>query len=596
MHKLKNAKSFSKPQLLVFIIVFAAIGYLIFKSFAAPNPSLPGDLNNDNTVNITDMSILLSNYGTSNSTADINSDGTVNVLDMSILLSNYGRTISGASTINATTVTHTVDGQLSESDWNLSNSVAVTKMGTPNNTTTFGVMWDSNYLYLGAKVLDNSLKNDSTSCWDDDSVEFYIDANNNGGTSYDADDKQITQPWNDTALCGLQASTPGVLHVWTNVSGGYTVEIAVPWSSLGVTPSSGMTLGIDVCNNDDDDGGAAEIQTCWNGAGNDSQNPSAFGHMTLSGTPSGGGSGGGGGSTPPSGSYWSATSPFNTPIPANPQVRINYNTGPLVGLSGIGFNTKGWGAAFFDDQPNRPRVTVRTYDGKWAVDGFPVPAQLDAYVSAMAALSDSERHNDVVDGDKVWNLYDLSKNSSGVWQAGAMGVLRYGGSGVWNNNMGPWLGRASGFASTAGAVRKSEMDSGVVNHAITFGWPKDRIGPPISPAVTSDGSCTSNCAPMGSRLQLDPTLTDSQLMGMGISSYYLPLAHALQKYGGYIADSTSWMAIYAESWNNNGQVTNSWPSTGWYPASTKLVPYLRIVEPPAAPVLDDRTIFGLPHS
>jgi hypothetical protein len=50
----------------------------------------PADLNNDGTVNITDLSILLSNYNSSNATADINKDGTVNILDLSILLSNYG--------------------------------------------------------------------------------------------------------------------------------------------------------------------------------------------------------------------------------------------------------------------------------------------------------------------------------------------------------------------------------------------------------------------------------------------------------------------------------------------------------------------------
>jgi hypothetical protein len=86
---LKSSR-FSRPQLLIFIIAFSLIGYLIFKSFAAPNPNLPGDLNNDNTVNVTDLSILLSNYSTSNSAADINNDGTVNILDLSSLLSHYG--------------------------------------------------------------------------------------------------------------------------------------------------------------------------------------------------------------------------------------------------------------------------------------------------------------------------------------------------------------------------------------------------------------------------------------------------------------------------------------------------------------------------
>jgi len=90
--------SFSRTRLLVFIMAFGIIGIVIWRSFAASNPNLPGDLNNDNTVNITDLSVLLSNYGTASSSADINGDGTVNVLDMSILLSHYGQSYSGGST------------------------------------------------------------------------------------------------------------------------------------------------------------------------------------------------------------------------------------------------------------------------------------------------------------------------------------------------------------------------------------------------------------------------------------------------------------------------------------------------------------------
>ncbi len=52
--------------------------------------AVPGDLNSDGHVTITDLSILLSNYSTSNPAADINHDGTVNILDLSILLSHYG--------------------------------------------------------------------------------------------------------------------------------------------------------------------------------------------------------------------------------------------------------------------------------------------------------------------------------------------------------------------------------------------------------------------------------------------------------------------------------------------------------------------------
>lgn len=54
-------------------------------------PGKPGDLNNDSLVNVFDMSILLSNFGSSNAVADINHDGRVNVFDLSILLSNFGK-------------------------------------------------------------------------------------------------------------------------------------------------------------------------------------------------------------------------------------------------------------------------------------------------------------------------------------------------------------------------------------------------------------------------------------------------------------------------------------------------------------------------
>ena len=56
-----------------------------------PPAAIPGDCNHDSQVNITDLSILLSNYGAHTSTCDFNSDTTVTITDLSIQLSNYGR-------------------------------------------------------------------------------------------------------------------------------------------------------------------------------------------------------------------------------------------------------------------------------------------------------------------------------------------------------------------------------------------------------------------------------------------------------------------------------------------------------------------------
>ena len=74
------------------VAVFAIAGIVfIFQSFAA-NANLPGDVNSDNKVNLTDLSQLLSKWNTTDSNTDVNSDGKVNLQDLSLLLSNWNKT------------------------------------------------------------------------------------------------------------------------------------------------------------------------------------------------------------------------------------------------------------------------------------------------------------------------------------------------------------------------------------------------------------------------------------------------------------------------------------------------------------------------
>lgn len=58
---------------------------------ASPTPGAKlGDLNGDGKVDIFDLSVLLTNWNTAQSTSDINHDGIVNVIDLSIMLSHWG--------------------------------------------------------------------------------------------------------------------------------------------------------------------------------------------------------------------------------------------------------------------------------------------------------------------------------------------------------------------------------------------------------------------------------------------------------------------------------------------------------------------------
>jgi PKD repeat protein len=101
-HNLSNKgiahfSAISKVNLLAVALIFVAIGTIVLIRSFASNPNLPGDLNNDNIVNISDLSLLLSNYGSSSTVADINGDGTVNIADLSMLLSNYGKSYNGST-------------------------------------------------------------------------------------------------------------------------------------------------------------------------------------------------------------------------------------------------------------------------------------------------------------------------------------------------------------------------------------------------------------------------------------------------------------------------------------------------------------------
>src|SRR5688572_6295855 len=145
--------------------------------------------------------------------------------------------VDGQVDAGNTATAPTINGSLSEAGWNLANSAAKTTIGTPNNTVTFGALWNSTHLFVGVRVLDANLFNDSANTWEDDSVEIYIDANHNHGTVYDSFDRQFVKGYNDTGLSSIGSAT-GVTHPRAAITGGYSVELAIPWSNLGITPTA----------------------------------------------------------------------------------------------------------------------------------------------------------------------------------------------------------------------------------------------------------------------------------------------------------------------------------------------------------------------
>ncbi len=88
--ELKHFPQFLSVAFVALVAISVAFGTAVTLTSRAA--TIPGDLNSDGTVNVLDLSLLLSSWGKSGVAADLNSDGTVNVFDLSLLLTNWGKT------------------------------------------------------------------------------------------------------------------------------------------------------------------------------------------------------------------------------------------------------------------------------------------------------------------------------------------------------------------------------------------------------------------------------------------------------------------------------------------------------------------------
>ena len=159
--------------------------------------------------------------------------------------------------------------------------------GTPG----FGGQWralaTSEALYVLVQVTDADLNNDSGAEWyQDDAVELFIDGDNSKGSSYDgANDFQFGFRWNDAQvrLGGASVqSAAGVNHEMYATSDGYALEVEIPWSTIGTSPSLGDRIGFDVAVDNDNGGGSREAQyTSLATRAGGFSDPSLFGSVFL---------------------------------------------------------------------------------------------------------------------------------------------------------------------------------------------------------------------------------------------------------------------------------------------------------------------------
>ena len=187
-----------------------------------------------------------------------------------------------------TSVAPLIDG-IKEASWNgLINPVANVTVGSVSSATdlsaTWAASWDDTDLYIFVDVQDDVIKVDSdNSWWEDDRIEIFIDAGFTRTSTFGPKQYQYYIRPGETTLKEVKLNAVLNTQVaYKVVSGGYQIEIKIPFATLGITPSLNQKMGFDVQVGDDDDGGGIDGKMSWFAIEDNSwQVPANFGTALL---------------------------------------------------------------------------------------------------------------------------------------------------------------------------------------------------------------------------------------------------------------------------------------------------------------------------
>jgi hypothetical protein len=186
-----------------------------------------------------------------------------------------------------------LDGSMDDA-WNaahpypLENVIFTPPTSANDLSASYRALWDENNLYLLVDVTDDVLQHssDPDKWYDSDSVEVYIDGDNSKADRYGEKDYQYAFIWDKTAPQmreNMHQRVEGVQFALVTTGKGYRVAAKFPWSTIGVKPSAGARIGLDVQVNDNDTG-ARKGKLAWHDQKDeDWQSPKAFGNAELGG-------------------------------------------------------------------------------------------------------------------------------------------------------------------------------------------------------------------------------------------------------------------------------------------------------------------------
>lgn len=191
--------------------------------------------------------------------------------------------------------TPSIDGSV-DSVWSQAPEMKLDtkQMAWSGATGTAKALWDDDNLYVLVQVRDDQLNKSNPNVWEQDSVEVFVDENNEKTATFQDDDGQYRVNFENAASFNPAEIAAG-FESKVSVSGtNYTVEMKIPFKK--VKPANNAKIGFDAQINDAKDGNRISVNAWNDPSGQGYQDTSVFGELTLTGKPSSGGNNGGGNS------------------------------------------------------------------------------------------------------------------------------------------------------------------------------------------------------------------------------------------------------------------------------------------------------------
>ncbi|MBE5988375.1 GH35 family endo-1,4-beta-xylanase [Lacrimispora xylanisolvens] len=157
------------------------------------------------------------------------------------------------NTINAVKGTPVIDGTVDEI-WNQAKEepVRIMTMAWQGATGTVKTLWDEKNIYVLVRVKDKTLNTDSKNAYEQDSVELFLDENNDKSYYYQEDDGQFRVSCKNMVTFGSNGKREGFQSSVKVTEDGYLVEAKIP---LTTTAEKGKVMGFDVQINDSNERG-----------------------------------------------------------------------------------------------------------------------------------------------------------------------------------------------------------------------------------------------------------------------------------------------------------------------------------------------------